>query len=79
MRRSELTAPPCHSTSRPGSAHTAAATSDYLASQVVGFIEVFDIHAGSKAGFVPKLFASYNLNEGDLLAERRVPRRPSED
>jgi len=48
-------------------------------SQVAGFIEVFDIHAGSKAGFVPKLFASYNLNEGDLLAERRVPRRPSED
>lgn len=43
---------------------------------VGGWIHLFEIHAGSKVGFAPKLLAAYNINEGDRVPERRLPPRP---
>lgn len=41
----------------------------------IGFLRTFDLHVGSKTGFAPKLFASYNWSDGDRVAERRLPPR----
>ena len=41
----------------------------------IGFLRTFDLHAGSKSGFAPKLFASYNWSDSDRVAERRIPPR----
>jgi hypothetical protein len=41
----------------------------------IGFLRTFDLHAGSKTGFAPRLFASYNWSDSDRVAERRLPPR----